>query len=70
MDYFNIYKDVWAFHKKYIDKISDGKDFWREVMAECEIISKKYGRSKFVVNLLMNENSEFERLQSEVTSNK
>lgn len=67
MNYFEVYKDIWNFHKKYIDNISDNDDFWQEVIDESNVISKKYGDCKFIINLLLAEMTEFERICKEMS---
>lgn len=64
MDYFNIYKDVWTFHKRYIE-IQDTEDFWSEVIAESSKIYEKYNKNKFVLDLLLTVLNELDRLSKE-----
>lgn len=52
MEYFNIYKDVWEFHKRYC-KTQDSEAFWNEVITESSKIYEKYNKSKFVKGLLV-----------------
>ena len=63
--YWKMYADVWAFHKKYIHSIRDDDLYWKAVTDESNAIAKKYDECKFVVNLLLNEIFEFERLYKE-----
>lgn len=67
MDYFAAYKDVWEFHKKYIDDVSDVDEFWEEVIADADKLCRKYGSIRFVRDLILAEITEFERLLKEVT---
>ena len=67
MNYFEAYKDIWNFHKKYIDNISDRDEFWQEVIDESNAISKKYGDCKFIINLLLAEMTEYERICKEMS---
>ena len=65
MNYFDMYKDVWIFHKKYIDCITYTKVFWDAVIEDINRLGKKYGDCKFIRNLLVNEFAEFERVYNE-----
>ena len=69
MNYFEMYKSVWEFHKKYIDHITDTDEFWEAVVDEGNQISKKYGECKFIVNLVLGEITEFERIYKEIKAN-
>lgn len=69
MNYFEMYRDVWNYHKKYIDGICDDDEYWQNVGAESNAISKKYGECKFIINLLLAEITEFERLYKEMKAN-
>lgn len=66
MNYFEMYRDVWNFHKKYIDGICDNDEFWQAVVDESDVIAKKYQNCKFIINLLLAEITEFERLYKEM----
>lgn len=61
-----MYKDVWNYHKKYIGGISESDEYWQAVVDESDIIAKKYGNCKFIINLLLAEITEFERLYKEM----
>lgn len=67
MNYFEVYRDVWNYHKKLIDKISTEQEYWDVVINEAVAIVKKYANSVFVINLLLNEIDEFERICREMT---
>lgn len=69
MDYFSMYKDVWGFHKKHINNIQDTDEFWGMVVDEGNALSKKYNRCKFIINLVLGEIAEFERLCKEIKNN-
>lgn len=60
--YFQMYADVWEFHKKYIDILKDDDRFWHGLIEEGRSISRKYSGNKFVVNLIVNEIAEFEQV--------
>ena len=66
MDYFEIYKMIWEFHKRYIDKITDDDSFWETVIHEGNDLCKKYNDCKFVRALVLAELDEFERLAKEM----
>lgn len=68
MNYYEMYKDIWIFHKKYIDKVnSNDETLWKEITNEADILTEKYSRNKFMVSLVMLELEEFERLHHEQT---
>lgn len=69
MNYFEMYSDVWNYHKKYIDGICDDEEYWRNVINESNVIAKKYGECKFIINLLLAEIDEFDRLYKEMKVN-
>lgn len=69
MNYFEMYKDVWNFHKKYIDGVKDDDEYWQAVVDESGVIAKKYGECKFIINLLLSEITEFERIYKEMKTN-
>lgn len=62
MNYYEAYKDVWIFHKKFIDKVSDADGFWNTVTEDARALAKKYQECDFIKNLILNEVDEFERL--------
>lgn len=64
-----MYRDVWNYHKKYIDGIGDNGEYWQNVVDESNDIAKKYGECKFIINLLLAEMTEFERIYREVEEN-
>jgi len=48
MDYFGMYRDIWNYHKKYIDKISFADDkLWNSIIQEAS----KLGKSMTTVSL-------------------
>lgn len=68
MDYFSMYGDVWKFHKKYINQVeSDEDSLWESIANEADVLTAKYDECKFIVNLVMTELEEFERLHNEQT---
>lgn len=60
MNYFDVYKDVWEFHKKY-EQVSTSEEYWRKVAYEGRLIAKKYNNSKFVMGLILTVFEELER---------
>lgn len=68
MDYWNLYKDVWNFHKKY-SKVQTDDVYWEAVVNESNQIAKKYDKHKFAVNLLMSVIDELDRVCREMTKN-
>ena len=68
MDYFEMYKDIWAFHKKFIDGICESTEYWQMVVDESEELLKKYCGCGFMKNLLSNELNELDRLYKEMKS--
>ena len=50
-NYFDIYNDIWNFHKKYSDPV-DTDEYWANVVSECDDISEKYDNSDFVCSML------------------
>ena len=64
MDYFNIYKDVWNFHKRYCNE-QITEDSLEEAIRESKEIHKKYNKSKFVKDLLVTVLNELDRTYKE-----
>jgi hypothetical protein len=63
--YKEMYTDVWLFHKKYINSVNDSDEFWDCVVSESMEITAKYGQCRFIVNLMLNELFELERIYKE-----
>ena len=68
MDYWNIYKDVWNFHKKYTD-VKEDDAYWEAVVNESKQIAKQYDECKFVINLLLAVIDELKRIYKEMKNN-
>lgn len=64
MDYFEVYRDIWNFHKRYRD-IQNTEEFWNEVIAESSKIYEKYNKNKFVLDLLVTVVNEIDRVYKE-----
>ncbi len=60
MDYWNLYKDVWNFHKKYSNARADDA-YWEAVVRESARIAEKYGKERFALDLLLAVTEELER---------
>lgn len=68
MDYWNLYKDVWNFHKKY-SKVQTDDSYWNAVVDESGQIAKKYDNHKFAIKLLFAVIDELERIYKEMMKN-
>lgn len=64
MNYFEVYRDVWEFHKKY-SEILDTDEYWNMVCSDGRAISKKYQQCEFVRALLLAVICELERIAKE-----
>lgn len=60
MNYFDLYKDIWSWHKKY-SSVENSDEYWKQVLAEGEQIQKKYNNCQFVTDLMMTVIGELER---------
>lgn len=65
MDYFNIYKDVWNFHKKYQNVQMDDA-YWNAVIHDSTEIAERYENNDFVRGLLLAITDELERFYKEL----
>lgn len=63
MNYWDIYKDVWNFHKRF-SKPENSEKYWLEVAAVADEIQKKY-QCDFAVDMLVAVIKELERKSSE-----
>lgn len=68
MDYWNLYKDVWNFHKKY-SKVRTDDACWEVIVDESGQIAKKYDNHKFAIALLLAVIDELERIYKEMMKN-
>lgn len=68
MDYWNLYKDVWNFHKKYA-VVKDDDTYWEAVVDESRQIAKKYDNAKFAISLLLAVVDELEQIYKEMMKN-
>ena len=69
LDYFEMYKDVWAYHKKYVAGICESDEYWQKVVNESDDLLRKYKGCRFMRNLLLNEIDELDRLYKEMKAN-
>lgn len=66
MDYFSMYGDVWKFHKSIsIRSKQMMRRYGEQIANEADVLTTKYDRCRFIVNLVMTELEEFERLYRE-----
>lgn len=65
MNYFEIYKDVWNFHKKH-QQVQSTDEYWEAVINESTQIAKKYDNCKFARSLLLAIVDELERVYKEL----
>ena len=68
MNYFEIYKDIWNFHKKY-QQIQATDEYWESLINEGNQIVNKHDKCKFVRALLLAVIDEFERIYKEMKGN-
>lgn len=69
MNYFEMYKDIWNFHKSFIDRISGDDVFWNSLVDESKKLAKKYNECGFIKGLILNEIEELERVYKEMKNN-
>lgn len=65
MDYFEVYREIWQFHKQYIGRICNKDEFWEAVIADADKLQKKYDNLRFAKDLILAELMEFERISKE-----
>lgn len=68
MQYFDIYKDVWDWHKKY-SVVSGTDSYWNNCLSEARAISRRYGQCPFVRELLLAVINELKRIAKEARKN-
>lgn len=67
VNYFNLYQDVWNFHKKYAEiqrndfEYSSSDKYWDELVEEAGSIGKKYEEDKFAVQMIVSVCDELDR---------
>lgn len=65
MNYFDVYKDIWDFHKNF-QMVKTTDEYWESVVNESDRIAKKYNECKFVRALLLAVIEELERIHKEI----
>lgn len=58
--HWQMYCDIWEYHKKYINCLEDSNEFWHRLVEDGKALSRKYGGNRFMANLVANELKEFE----------
>ncbi len=62
MNYFEVYREVWSFHKKHsVVRLDDA--YWDSVVEDMVTLCSKYDNNPFVVSLCMTVLEELERKQ-------
>ncbi len=65
--YWQIYGDVFAFHKKYVE-VKEDDEYWRQVICEASMLDKKYENlpeKEFAKQLILAVLDELDRLAKE-----
>lgn len=65
---YDMFTDCWRLFKKYSD-VKDSDEYWEAVINKSNVISKKYGECKFVINLVLAVITELERIYKEMRAN-
>lgn len=60
--YWQMYCDIWEYHKKYISNLEDSNEFWHKLAEEGKDIARKYNNHRFINNLVANEMAELEEV--------
>ncbi len=68
MNYFDIYRSVWDFHKRF-SLVKEGEFYWDFLMAESQRIAETHGNSEFVISLLTAVVCELDRTYREMKAN-
>lgn len=61
MNYWEIYKDVWQFHKDHAD-IIDSDEYWKKAFNDAKTRAKKHGDTKFARQMLITVLNELDRI--------
>lgn len=61
MNYWEIYKDTWQFHKDHAD-IIDSDEYWKKAFNDAKTIAKKHGNTKFARQMLITVLNELDRI--------
>ena len=65
--YFQIYKDIWEFHKRN-NNVSSNEDYWVNLINEGRLLAAKYKNNKFVMDLILSVLEELERRCKELAA--
>lgn len=57
--YWQMYCDIWEYHKKYINNFQDSDEFRKKLIDDGKAVARKYNNARFAVNLVTNEIAEF-----------
>lgn len=68
-NYFEIYREVWNFHKAH-SQVSEDTQYWDSVVDGLCQLSTKYDRDPFVVGLCLVVLDELERIHKELKNHK
>ena len=68
MNYFELYREIWNFHKKF-SEVKNTDEYWQAVIDESNEILKKYDKHKFANDLLLAVISALERIYKEMRAN-
>lgn len=66
--YYDMFTDSWRFFKKY-SEVKDTDEYWEVVVNESGAISRKYGKCKIIINLVLAALTELERISKEMKQN-
>ena len=66
-NYFEIYKEVWSFHKSH-SAVRNDTQYWDTLVEEMNDLCVRYGRDPFVVELCLAVLSELERVAKRIKS--
>lgn len=68
MDYFEAYRSLWLFHKKFF-QVQNTDEYWKKVVEDAHVVEQKYRGNKFVLDVLVAIIAELESRTEEVTRN-
>lgn len=60
MDYFTLYKDIWNFHKQYMNIAGTDAEY-EKMLDDADQLSKKYGNHQFIIDMIVAITKEVER---------
>ncbi len=65
--YWQMYCDIWVYHKKYINNLQDDNEFWKKLIDDGKAVARKYNNARFILSLVYNEFEEFNQKYKEQT---